>query len=88
MSSRVVAQRDVLRVDGGLSLPANEQDGRTPFASRCLKDVIEEWLFARRRDRFTRLELVFMDTTSLYFEDAGGQPPGRYDYSKQGSSAG
>jgi hypothetical protein len=40
-----------------------------------LKDVVEEELFARRRDLFSTLDLVFMDTTSLYFEGAGGQPP-------------
>jgi hypothetical protein len=35
---------------------------------------LEERLFAHRRDLFTRLDLVFMDTTSLYFEGAGGHP--------------
>ena len=39
-------------------------NGRTPFAPRCLKDVMEERLFAHRRNLFTRLNLVFMDTTS------------------------
>jgi hypothetical protein len=62
-------------------MPANEQDGRT-FAPRCLKDVIEERLFAHHRDLFTRLDLVFMDTTSLYFEGAGGQTLGRRGFSK------
>src|ERR1700731_991807 len=55
----------------GEELPQKEQDGRTPFAPRCLKDVIEERLFAHRRDLLPRLDLVFMDTTSLYFEGAG-----------------
>jgi hypothetical protein len=66
----------------GEQLPAKEQDGRTPFAPRCVKDVIEERLFAHRRDLFTKLDLVFMDTTSLYFEGAGGQTLGRHGYSK------
>jgi hypothetical protein len=66
----------------GEELPAKDQDGRTPFAPRCLKDLVEERLFAHRRDLFTRLDLVFMDTTSLYFEGAGGQMLGRYGYSK------
>ena len=57
----------------GEELPEKEQDGRTPFAPRCLKDVVEERLFAYRRDLLTRLDLVFMDTTSLYFEGAGGE---------------
>ena len=66
----------------GEELPAQEQDGRTPFAPRCMKDAIEERLFEHRRDLLTRLDLVFMDTTSLYFEGAGGQTLGRHGYSK------
>ncbi len=66
----------------GEELPASEQDGRTPFAPRCLKDIIEERLFEKRRDLFSKLDLVFMDTTSLYFEGAGGQTLGRHGYSK------
>ena len=66
----------------GEELPAKEQDGRTPFAPRCLKDVVEERLFDHRRDLLTRLDLVLMDTTSLYFEGAGGQTLGRHGYSK------
>ena len=66
----------------GEQLPEKEQDGRMPFAPRCLKDVIEERLFAHRRDLLTRLDLVFMDTTSLYFEGAGGQTLGQHGYSK------
>jgi hypothetical protein len=65
----------------GEELPAAEQDGRT-LAPRCLKDVMEEQLFAKRRDLFTKLDLVFMDTTSLYFEGAGGQTLGRHGFSK------
>jgi hypothetical protein len=66
----------------GEELPAAEQDGRTPFAPRCTKDVIEEQLFAARRDLLSSLDLVFMDTTSLYFEGAGGQTLGQRGYSK------
>jgi transposase len=66
----------------GEELAEKEQDGRTPFAPRCLKDVVEERLFAHRRDLLTRLDLVFMDTTSLYFEGAGGQTLGQHGYSK------
>jgi hypothetical protein len=66
----------------GEELPSKEQDGRTPFAPRCLKDLVEERLFDYRRDLLTRLDLVFMDTTSLYFEGAGGQMLGRHGYSK------
>jgi hypothetical protein len=66
----------------GEELPADQQDGCTPFAPRCTKDMIEERLFAHRRDLFSRLDLVFMDTTSLYFEGLGGRTLGRHGYSK------
>src|ERR1700693_5985249 len=39
----------------GEELPAAEQDGRTPFAARCLKDLVEERLVAHRRGLFTQL---------------------------------
>ena len=54
----------------------------TPFAPRCVKDQIEEALFARRRDLFSELSVVFMDTTSLSFEGAGGETLGQRGYSK------
>jgi hypothetical protein len=66
----------------GEELAVDQQDGATPFAPRCLKDVVEETLFASRRDLFSTLDLVFMDTTSLYFEGAGGQTLGRRGFSK------
>src|SRR5262249_2897636 len=67
----------------GEELPEKEQDGRTPFAPRCMKDAVEERLFAHRRDLLTRLDLGFMDTTSLYFEGAGGQTLGQHGYSQE-----
>jgi hypothetical protein len=66
----------------GEELQDEEQQNRTPFAPRCVKDLVEERLLQRRRDLFTRLDLVFMDTTSLYFEGAGGQTLGRHGFSK------
>ena len=66
----------------GEELPADQQDAATPFAPRCTKDLIEEQLFAHRRDLFSRLDLVFMDTTSLYFEGLGGQTLGQHGFSK------
>jgi transposase len=46
---------------------------------RCNKDLLEEEIFSKRRNLFTRLDLVFFDTTSLYPEGAGGEQgkPGR-----------
>ena len=43
---------------------------------------MEEELCASRRDLLTTLDVVFMDTTSLYFEGAGGQTLGRRGFSK------
>jgi Transposase DDE domain len=54
----------------------------TPFTPRCVKDQIEEALFARRRDLFSELSVVFMDTTSLSFEGAGGATLGQRGHSK------
>jgi hypothetical protein len=66
----------------GEELPAEQQKDKTPFAPRCTKDRIEEQLFAHRRDLFTDLQLVFFDTTSIYFEGNGGQEIGQRGYSK------
>jgi len=51
-------------------------------AVRCNKDFIEEALFERRRDLFTEVELVFFDTTSLYFEGRGGESIGQRGHTK------
>ena len=48
-----------------------DQKDRT-FLPRCTKDIIEEELFHRHQDLFTALDIVFFDTTSLYFEGEGG----------------
>jgi len=66
----------------GDELPPTEQVDKTPFAPRCHKDLIEEALFARRRDLFTELQVVFFDTTSIYFEGQGGETIGQRGYSK------
>jgi transposase len=63
-------------------LPQHQQAGQTPFAPRCIKDRIEEELFAHRRDLFSGLQLVFFDTTSIYFEGNGGQDIGQRGHSK------
>jgi len=65
----------------GEALPESEQAHRT-LAPRCIKDVIEEKLFERRRDLFSELSVVFMDTTTLYFEGRGGETLGQKGKSK------
>ncbi|MBU4199386.1 MAG: IS1634 family transposase [Kiritimatiellae bacterium] len=58
-------------------------DGPTVLGSpRCVKDAIEEALFEPRRDLFSEVDLVFFDTTSIYFEGQGGETLGRYGHSK------
>ena len=66
-----------------LGEPVKEQPAtailKTP---RCTKDGIEEELFEQRRDLFSAIDLVFFDTTSIYFEGEGGQDIGQYGKSK------
>jgi len=88
--------RDAYRINGAEDLDLHhayramawlgeplEQDTREgALAPRCTKDRIEETLFARDRDLFSGLELVFFDTTSIYFEGEGGESLGRFGHSK------
>ena len=66
----------------GEALPKNQQSGATPFVPRTTKDIIEEELFAQRRDLFSGLDLVFFDTTSIYFHGEGGESIGKRGHSK------
>jgi transposase len=66
----------------GEELPKDQQKDKTPFAPRCIKDRIEEDVFGHRRDLFSGLQLVFFDTTSIYFEGQGGQDIGQRGFSK------
>lgn len=66
----------------GEELPEDQQAGKTPFAPRCIKDRIEEEVFAHRRDLFSGLQLVFFDATSISFEGEGGQDLGQRGCSK------
>ena len=46
------------------------------------KDLIEEMMFNRNKHLFSELELVFFDTTSIYFEGQGGVYFGNRGFSK------
>jgi len=59
-----------------------DQVAATPFSPRCTKDLIEETLFLQNRHLFTGLDLVFFDTTSIYFEGSGGEDLGERGFSK------
>jgi len=65
-----------------LGEPLANQTGATEFAPRCNKDLIEEDMFKMWRDLFSDLELVFFDTTSIYFEGEGGEGLGERGFSK------
>jgi hypothetical protein len=65
----------------GEPLDTDQQTGATPFAPRTNKDLIEEELFTRRRDLFSDLDIVFFDTTSIYFEGEGGETLGQRGHS-------
>jgi hypothetical protein len=65
-----------------LGEPVADQEGHTGFSPRCIKDQIEELMFARRRNLFSQLSVVFFDTTSLYFEGEGGEDLGQHGHSK------
>jgi len=62
--------------------PVEDQKDRTLFSPRCIKDLIEEGIFFENRDLFTGLDLVFFDTTSVYFEGEGGKTLGQKGHSK------
>jgi len=59
----------------------SDQQGRG-LVPRTNKDLIEEQLFAKRRNLFNDVGLAIFDTTSLYFEGEGGQTLGRKGHSK------
>jgi transposase len=66
-----------------LGEPLKDNSGtRVLNTPRCTKDWIEEELFEQRRDLFSTLDLVFFDTTSIYFEGQGGDELGQHGKSK------
>ena len=65
-----------------LGEPLAEPAAEDALSVRCTKDRIEEALFARDRNLFSGLGLVFFDTTSIYFEGEGGETLGRFGHSK------
>jgi hypothetical protein len=70
------------RAMGWLGEPLANQSKSDHAALRTRKDLIEERLFDRRHDLFSALDVVFFDTTSMYFEGEGGETLGQYGHSK------
>jgi hypothetical protein len=66
----------------GEVLLKDQQDGATPFAPCTNKDLSEEELLAWRRDLFSDLDIVFLDTTSIYFEGKAGETMGGRGHSQ------
>ena len=70
------------RAMGFLGDPIEPEGEKILGTPRCNKDLIEEALFEGRRDLFTEVDLVFFDTTSLYFEGCGGETIGKRGHNK------
>jgi len=66
----------------GQPIGAGPNSATPELPPRTTKDRIEELLFARRRDLFSSLSVLFFDTTSIYFEGEGGQTLGQRGHSK------
>lgn len=54
----------------------------SPQYVRRIKDKIEETIYLKDLDVFSEFKMVFFDTTSMYFEGAGGTELGKRGYSK------
>ena len=76
-----IALHQLYRAMAFLGEEVSNQEDRT-HAPRCTKDVIEERMFDHRRNLFTDLDLVFLDTTALYFEGEGCKTIGERGHSK------
>jgi hypothetical protein len=76
-----IALHQLYRAMAFLGEAISDQDDRT-HAPRCTKDIIEERMFDHRKNLFTDLDLVFLDTTALYFEGEGGKTIGERGHSK------
>ena len=76
-----IALHQLYRAMAFLGEEISDQKDRT-HAPRCTKDIIEEQMFDRRKNLFTDLDFVFLDTTALYFEGEGGKTIGERGHSK------
>jgi len=72
----------IYRAMGFLGEELLEQRDAMPFSPRCIKDLVEEEIFFDQRNLFSGLDLVFFDTTSIYFEGNGGETLGKKGLSK------
>lgn len=76
-----ISLHHMYRAMGFLGKPLGEESA-LGLSPRCTKDLIEEHIFNQKRELFSSLDMVFFDTTSLYFEGQGGQSLGQRGFSK------
>ena len=79
--TEALERQHLYRAVGWLGEALGEREPDVP-SPRRVKDLIEEELFAQRRDLFSALDLVFFYTTSLFFTGNGGNALGQYGKSK------
>lgn len=77
-----IALHHMYRAMAFLGEELEDQTEAVSFSPRCIKDLVEEDLFRQHRDLFSGLDLVFFDTTSIYFEGEGGEALGQFGHSK------
>ncbi len=65
-----------------LGEPVSEWNEEDPLAERRIHHQLEEMVYMTRRDLFSAVQMVFFDTTSLYFEGKGGDGLGERGHSK------
>ena len=56
--------------------------GEIDVAGRSTAEAVEEALYRHRQPLFGAVSIAFFDTTSLWFEGAGGESLGQYGHSK------
>lgn len=76
-----ISLHQLYRAMAFLGEEVDDQTDSLPFSPRCIKDLVEENIFSANRELFTGIDLVFFDTTSIYFEGEGGEI-GAYGFSK------
>ena len=56
--------------------------GQVDAAARSTAEAVEEALYHHRQPLFGAVSIAFLDTTTLWFEGAGGESLGQYGHSK------
>jgi len=80
--TQALALHQIYRAMAWLGEPLEASADAQALSLRTRKDLIEEAVFDHRRDLFSEIALVFFDTTSIYFEGAGGESLGQNGHSK------